>query len=63
MKSLVNVRLSYCEELSKNASVLDVHGDILVVPQVLVENYTNTTNLYDVHQASLGGRMKGKNVQ
>merc|ERR1711973_766988 len=33
VKSLCEVKLSYCEETKKRVSILDLPGDILIVPQ------------------------------
>jgi len=33
VKSLMEVKLSYCEEQKKRFSILDLPGDVLIVPQ------------------------------
>ena len=41
VNSLLNVRLSFCEERKKNVSVLELPGDVLIVPQVGKVNFSH----------------------
>lgn len=36
VNSVLNVKLSFCDERQKNVSILDLPGDVLIVPQVFL---------------------------
>ena len=34
---MLNVKLSYCDKRQKNVSILDLPGDVLIIPQVVIQ--------------------------